>query len=314
MKEEIKKMSQDLAVMYHYVMNPKEWKGSVPISENDFSIQVKWLKANYNISTPSIKLQKENEKKVGIISFDDGTRDQYLNAFKILKSENIKGYFTIMSGPLTEKKIPIFHLVHAVLSNIEDGVLWEELKKNFDIPINIKEMSSIYSYETDIYRRYNKYVFNFLLDQKQSRAFLEKKVEMIYGSLDVFIKDFYISASEIKEMYECGMEIGVHCTHHRPYSGDAYTYYMEEIEPCKKYLTELLGEAPKWYTPAFGGGENTQLMLKELTPILKKNGFIGGFTTIEGFCDMTNDDFWHNRVDCNKLEQFLRKEGVIVNA
>lgn len=299
--------------MYHYVMNPEEWKGSVPISENEFRIQVQWLKANYYIANPSIKIQKGNEMNVGIISFDDGTKDQYLNAYKILKSENVTGYFTIMSGPLVDKIIPIFHLVHAILSKVDDEALWEDIKKNFEIPENLVELSIVYSYEKDLYRRYNKYALNFLLKEFECRKYLESKMKEIYGSLEQFIEEFYIQPNEIIEMHKNGMEIGVHCVHHRPYSGDAQIFYDEEIRPCKEYLTNLLGEAPKWYTPAFGGGENTRLMLKELTPILKENGFIGGFTNIEGFCDMTNGDFWHNRVDCNKLEQFLQKEGVVFN-
>lgn len=235
-----------------------------------------------------------------------------MNAYHILKEKNVKGYFTIMSGPLVERKILISHLVHVILSKVVDRILWGEINRKFDIPSNIEEISTIYHYEKDIYRRYNKYVLNFLLSEDICRFFLEEKVQRIHGSLDEFIEHFYISPKEIIEMHKNGMEIGVYCVHHCPYEGDAQVFYENGAKPCQQYLTELLGEAPKWYTPAFGGGQNTAKMLRELTPILKVNGFIGGFTTIEGFCDMTNDDFWHNRVDCNKLDKFLGKEGLKV--
>lgn len=297
--------------MYHYIMEKKDFKGSVPIEPKEFLKQVKYGKEFYKVTTPSNRVENGNNF---IITFDDATRDQYTNAFQTLKEEQVKGYFTIMSGPLVHKIIPIFHLVHAILSKIDDKVLWKDIQNNFEIPENIDELSTVYSYEKDMYRRYNKYVLNFLLGELECRKYLELKMKEIYGSLEQFIEQFYIQPNEIVEMHENGMEIGVHCVHHRPYSGDAQRFYDEEIQPCKEYLTNLLGESPKWYTPAFGGGENTQLMLKELTPVLKENGFIGGFTTIEGFCDMANDDFWHNRVDCNKLEKFLQKEGVVVNA
>lgn len=300
----------DLAVMYHYVMKKSYFKGSVPIEPQLFQEQVRQGKVKYNVGTPS-KVHK-NHKTNFLITFDDATKDQYINAYQILKVEGVKGYFTIMSGPLVEKKIPVFHLVHAILSKLEDEVLWNDLCSKFKIPENIEEISKVYHYEKEKLRRYNKYILNFLLAEEDSRAYLEEMMTEIYGSLEEFIKQFYISPKEIIEMHENGMEIGVHCVHHRPYSGDAQLFYNEEIRPCKDYLTQLLGEVPKWYTPAFGGGQNTTLMLKELTPILKKNGFIGGFTTIEGFCDLSSDDFWHNRVDCNKLEQFLQKEGVTI--
>lgn len=301
----------DLAVMYHYVLEPENWKGSVPISPENFRKQVQFLKENY-IMVNSKNCNESLSKSKSVIAFDDATKDQYTNAYNILKEEGSTGYFAIMSGPLVEKKIPVFHLVHTVLSHIEDEVLWGELIKRFDIPLNIEEVSVIYSYEKETYRRYNKYVLNFLLSEKQCREFLEEKVQQFYGSLDEFIERFYINSQEIIEMYENGMEIGVHCVHHRPYGGDAQMFYEKEVQPCKEYLTELLGETPKWYSPAFGGGENTAQMLEELTPILKANGFIGGFTTIEGFCDMTYDDFWHKRVDCNKLMEFIEIEDLVV--
>ncbi|MFF5996804.1 polysaccharide deacetylase family protein [Lysinibacillus sp. KU-BSD001] len=298
---------RSLAVMYHYVMKQEEFKGSVPIDPEEFRNQIKYGKENYIVNVPT---QCFKDSNYFLVTFDDATKDQYTNAYQILKEESVKGYFTIMSGPLVDRKIPIFHLVHAILSKVKDKDLWNELNEKFEIPSNIEKISAIYHYEKDIYRRYNKYTLNFLLLEKQCREFLEEKVYQIYGSLDQFIDCFYISPNEIIEMHENGMEIGVHCVHHRPYEGNAQIFYDSEIKPCKEYLTELLGEAPKWYTPSFGGGQNTQQMMKELTPILKENGFIGGFTTIEGFCDMTNDDFWHHRVDCNKLEQFLEKEGM----
>ncbi|MFJ7699420.1 polysaccharide deacetylase family protein [Lysinibacillus fusiformis] len=302
---------KDLAIMYHYILEPELWTGSVPLSPKNFREQVQWAKENYAIIT-SKDFEEILDKPKCVITFDDATKDQYTNAYRILKEENIRGYFAIMLGPIATKKIPIFHLVHAILSKVQDEKLWDDLRSTFEIASNIEEMSSIYYYEKNKFRRYNKYVLNFLLPEDESRVFLEDKMRELYGSLDDFIDEFYINPNEIKEMHQNGMEIGVHCVHHRPYKGDAQTFYDNEIKPCYDYLTDLLGEAPKWYSPAFGGGQNTATMLKELTPILSKSGFIGGFTTIEGFCDLNSDAFWHNRVDCNKLELFLQRGALKV--
>lgn len=299
---------KDLAVMYHYVREKEMFNGSVPIEPKEFSQQVAYGKTFFNVAPPKDCKSYENNF---LITFDDATRDQYTNAYKIMEAQGVKGYFAVMSGPLVQGVIPIFHLVHAILSEIEDEELWEDIKINFEIPSNLKALSIIYDYEQNIYRRYNKYILNFLLNEKECRSYLEKKLIKLYGSLNRFISEFYIQPHEIIAMHQNGMEIGVHCVHHRPYSGDAQTFYDEEIAPCKQYLTLLLGEEPKWYTPAFGGGENMTAMIKDLTPILKAEGFIGGFTTIEGFCDIGSDGFWHNRVDCNKLEIFLKQTNLL---
>lgn len=292
--------NKDLIIMYHYVREPKQWTGSVPISVEDFRRQIEWAKENFEVVTPS-NMHKETDKPKCIISFDDATRDQYRNAFHVLKELGIPGYFTIMSGPLQQRKIPVFHLVHAVLSNFTDEEIWKDLSVECDEDV-IFQKSEVYSYEESKYRRLVKYVLNFYWSEPKSRQYLEGKVTSLYGSLDKFIEEFYIQESEIIEMFGFGMEIGVHCVDHLPYDKDAQKFYEQEIEPCKQYLEGLLQTNIHWYTPAFGGGENFEHMNNHLTPILKKNGFKGAFSTVYGYTNMQQENqFWFERMDCNKL-------------
>lgn len=289
---------KDLIIMYHYVMEPEQWKGSVPISPENFKKQVLWAKKHYEIVKPE-DMHKPTTKPKCIISFDDGTKDQYINAFNILRELEVPGYFTIMYGPLKLKKIPVFHLVHTVLSYFDDQVIWNEIssKVNQD---EIRSRSKIYSYETNKYRRYVKYLFNFYFEENESRIYLEEKVISIYGSLEKFIEGFYISEQEILEMDNAGMSIGIHCVNHLPYGGNALEFYNKEIAPCKNYLEKLLSKEVKFYTPAFGGGENAADMHENLHPILHQKGLIAGFTTQNGLTNL-QQGFWHNRIDCNQL-------------
>ncbi|MCR6523203.1 polysaccharide deacetylase family protein [Lysinibacillus capsici] len=289
---------EDLVIMYHYVMEPEEWKGSVPISPSDFRKQVEWAKEHYEIIKPE-DIHKQTQKPKCIISFDDATKDQYTNAFRILKELNVPGYFTIMSGPLIERKVPIFHLVHTVLSHFKEEQIWEEVFQQVNVT-EIKNKSDIYSYEMNEYRRYVKYLFNFYWSEEQSRPYLERKVTSIYHTLENFIEEFYLSEREILEMDASGMSIGVHSVNHLPYEGNPQGFYDKEIRGCKNYLEKLLNKDVKLYTPSFGGGEQSIQMQVELLPILIENGFILGFTTEKGFTDMRNG-FWHKRIDCNQL-------------
>lgn len=289
----------DLVIMYHYVRKPQEWTGSVPISPENFKKQVQWAKEHYEIVKPS-DMYKETDKPKCIISFDDATKDQFENAFQILKELNVPGYFTIMSGPLVERKVPVFHLVHTVLSHFNDERIWLELKEEID-NIDIETMSEIYSYESNKYRRYVKYIFNFYWEEQQSRVYLQSKIEELYGTLDNFLDQFYISDKEIVEMHVAGMEIGVHCVNHLPYNENAQNFYKTEIAPCKEYLERLLQTNINWYTPAFGGGPKAQQMREQLQPVLMNAGFKGAFTTQKGYAQLNSDDFWHNRIDCNQL-------------
>ncbi|MCS5503267.1 polysaccharide deacetylase family protein [Lysinibacillus sp. A4] len=290
---------EDLVVMYHYVMEPENWRGSVPISPIEFRKQVEWIREHYEIIKPE-DIHRHTNKPKCILSFDDATKDQYINAFQILKKMGVPGYFAVMSGPLVERKVPIFHLVHTLLSHFSDKEIWEEISNQVNIDEIKNNCDIYYSYEMNKYRRLIKYLFNFYWPEERGRAFLEEKVISIYSSLDVFIDKFYLSEREIIEMDTCGMSIGVHCENHLPYSGNPQEFYEKEIKVCKRYLEKILNKEIKLYTPAFGGGEKSIQMQIELLPVLQENGFTLGFTTEKGLTEL-KEGFWHKRIDCNQL-------------
>ena len=286
------KMREDIAIMYHYVRPPEEWKGSVPISPERFEEQILYFKEHYAIVSPD-EMHLETDKPKCVLTFDDATRDQYTYAFPILKKHNVPAYFAIMSGPLQHKKVPTFHLVHTVLSHYEDEKLWEELNKEYP-PQNLSKANEIYHYEENLARRYFKYMLNFELEEEQARIFLIEKVLAVYGDLDVYLQEMYIQPEELIEMYEAGMTLGVHCVNHLPYQSPPEKFYEEEIQPCINYMRQELNIDPRWYTPAYGGGTESALMKIELQPWLQTN-FTGVFTTVAG---NLIKKFWLNRYDC----------------
>lgn len=292
---------KDIVVMYHYIGDKENFKGSVPLEEKDFENQIELLSKHYEIVLPE-EYNKNTSKPKCILSFDDATKDQYINAFRIMKKKGVPGYFTVMSGPLEDKIIPIFHLVHIVLSNYSDKEIFEMLMSKFQID-NIHEQSNYYSYEQDIFRRYNKYILNFILSEKESRLILEKLIKEKFGNIDTVINNYYMSINDLIKIKNAGMTIGVHCVNHLAYNGDPLSFYNLEIEPCKRFIYEKLHINPIWYTPAFGGGEQKQLMKEQLEYLLKVNNFKSVFTTNKGFNNGLAD-YWINRVDCNDQQFF----------
>ncbi|OWR27584.1 polysaccharide deacetylase [Saccharibacillus sp. O23] len=291
----------NLAVMYHYVKEPAEWTGSVPVSPKEFENQIDRLAKKFEFVAPD-ELMKKTLKPKCVLTFDDATKDQYENAFAIMKKKGVPGYFTVMSGPLVEKKVPIFHLVHTALSLFNDSELWEKLNDRFDRSKfeNLIGAHQIYGYEKSELRRYIKYLLNFTLTPQESRKFLEDIIAAEFGSSDKFIEQMYININEFEIMRKAGMTLGVHCVSHKPFSHDAMNYYKNEIEPCAQFLADRLQIKAEWYTPPFGGGVEAQRMKKDLKSILINEGYKGAFVTTEGFIS-EKQDFWLKRVDCNKL-------------
>lgn len=289
---------KDIAIMYHYVRVP-EWKGIYPLHPELFKAQLEWLLKNFELVSPEELGKPKGLKPRCVITFDDATKDQYEIAFPILQSKGIPAYFTLISGVFEQNKVPIVHLTHTALSYFSDEEIWEELKRKFDMS-TVHESSVIYTYEKDIYRRYNKYALNFLLTESESRSVLEPKVIEVYRSWDNFINSFYINLDEWRTMLHAGITIGVHGVEHKPYCGDTKRFFEDEVMPCKQFIIENLGVQPQWYTPAFGGGVYYQEMMEQLPPILEVEGFIGGFTTIPQYNE-GKSSFWLNRFDCNRI-------------
>ncbi|WP_126428712.1 polysaccharide deacetylase family protein [Brevibacillus marinus] len=285
----------DLAIMYHYVQPPK-WRGIVPLDPKDFERQIEWVTRNYEVVAPDELGKPRGQKPFCVLTFDDGTKDQYDVAFQILQKKGIPAYFTVMSGPIANRRVPVFHLIHVVLSFFSDQEIWEELSAKYDLQA-VPEQSKIYAYEPNLFRRYNKYALNFHLSEQQSREFLEEKALSVFHSFENFIDSYYINEREYIKMRQAGMTLGVHATDHRAFEGKAEDFFQREIQPCREFMREKLGVDAKWYTPAFGGGEQAGRMMEELEGILRSHGFVGAFTTKPGLNNGLNS-FWLHRYDC----------------
>ncbi|MFU1796333.1 polysaccharide deacetylase family protein [Paenibacillus azoreducens] len=299
----------NVAVMYHYVQK-KGLKGIVPLDPDDFKIQIDWLCKHYEIISPDDMETRVGGKPFCVLTFDDATKDQYEVAFDILKKKGIPAYFTVMSGPLTGHIIPVVHLVHSVLSYYSDQEVWMDINELFELDNIPYIIGDNYAYESDPFRRYNKYALNFVLTEKQSRSYLEQKLLTGFKNIDAFIDQYYITLDEWKKIKEAGMTIGVHAVNHRAFGGNAQSFFDEEIAPCQEYIRKSLAFDPKWYTPAFGGGIAYKEMMDQLEPILRKEGFKGGFTTQHGYINQDKNVFWFQRIDCVNLPPLKRYPGV----
>ncbi|WP_246578528.1 polysaccharide deacetylase family protein [Cohnella xylanilytica] len=285
--------------MYHYVTN-SDWRGIVPFRPEEFEKQLDWITENYEVVAPDGLQRPTAAKPRCVLTFDDGTKDQYEVAFQILKRRGLPAYFTVMSGPLLERIVPIFHLVHTVLSYFDDEKVWNEIRDIYDVGDIAEQADRTYHYEKDIHRRFNKYALNFVLSEDQSRSYLEGKVLSRFRTFEQFVDSFYINEQEFIEMRQAGMTLGVHATHHRPYDGEVLQFIETEILPCRRYMRERLAVNPEWYTPAFGGGLHAERMMRELEEVLPDYGFKGAFSTNHGFNDGLNS-FWLKRYDCIHL-------------
>lgn len=91
-----------VAVLNYHQVNDKD-DNALTVKVKDFEEQMRYLaENNYNVITPSEMTEafKNNEKlpeKTVIITFDDGYKDNYENAYPILKKYNLKGTIFVIT-------------------------------------------------------------------------------------------------------------------------------------------------------------------------------------------------------------------------
>lgn len=91
-----------IILLYHRVADVKKDPYSLCISNKKFEQQIKWLKNNFNIISTShlVDLIREHKlnKNFVCLTFDDGYRDNYVNAFPVLKKYKVPATFFVTSG------------------------------------------------------------------------------------------------------------------------------------------------------------------------------------------------------------------------
>ncbi|MBZ9623498.1 polysaccharide deacetylase family protein [Clostridium sp. FP2] len=137
-------------LMYHSISYEKG--NSLRVSKENFRMQMKYLKDN-NYTTLTIdelysymKIGKIVPKKPIIITFDDGYKDNYTNAYPILKELGLKATVFVIAGAIdTEKDFLTSNEIKSMDSNnmrIESHTTAHEHLTKISYSANIKTMKS----------------------------------------------------------------------------------------------------------------------------------------------------------------------------
>ncbi len=250
-----------IIINYHYVEEPKS-AGIYPCSPAKFEKQVQFLKENYKIvSVPEVfeSARANKNEKLCAITFDDGMKDQYQNAFPILKKHSVAASFFPITSAF-EGRLPSAHKVHILLSrfSVEEMIeffhkfiadFYPDLKSHYFIPkdkrltdkrlhedipsANFKE--TLISLPEDIRGRFLRHCF-------KVNGLNEKKIS----------RELFMSQEEVKNLRKAGMMIGGHSHGHYAMSIDDELFLKKDVQLSRQILTDLLGEAPAVFSYPHG--------------------------------------------------------------
>ena len=263
------KLNKDRKIIlaYHNVIPDKYFKDfsnlHCSIKESQFRKHLDVIKKRFNVG-----LNLDNPMEL-TITFDDGYKNQYLIASKILDEYNMNGYFFYAADLLDEKDILLIDKIQYWLDYIYPG---EYENKKYDLVLNIDDINS---------RRNQWNKIQGLIDEKVSFEEICYILDEMYSFKNINVnKKFYdlrftpIKEYELNIMKDKGHKIGAHSASHNILSNMKNDDLIKDINRCKILLNEGIYNTKTFCYP-FGGVEEVS---EEVMNIVKLKGFSNGLS------------------------------------
>ena len=256
-----------IILAYHNVIPDKYFKDSInldySIKESQFRKHLDVIKKRFNVG---VNLDDPMELTV---TFDDGYKNQYLIASKILDEYNMNGYFFYAADLLDEKDILLIDKIQYWLDYIYPG---EYENKKYDLVLNIDDINS---------RRKQWSKIQGLIDKKVSFEEICYILDEMYSFKNINVeKKFYdlrftpIKEYELNIMKDSGHKIGAHSASHNRLSNMKNDDLIKDIDRCKILLNKGIYNTKTFCYP-FGGVEDVS---EEAMNIVKRKGFSKGIS------------------------------------
>lgn len=211
--------------------------------------------------------------RYGLITFDDGYRDNYDVAFPILKLEGVPATFFITTGFIDTPRVPwwdeIAWMVRTSRRNmvelpgwIANPIMFDEPDREQAVRTVLRTYKSIASDSTEPYLR----------------AVAEATGSGRCGQ--EASKGLWMNWDMLREMDAAGMTIGGHTVTHAVLARASREQQREEILGCGKRLAEEIGKPMRYFSYPVGGKTAFDTVTKE---IVREAGIRYAFSYYGGF-------------------------------
>lgn len=259
-------------ITYHKFESNKNWL--LPgVSKKNFEKEIQYLKKMYTIlSLESFveKITSDNEipKRVAILTFDDGYKDNYKIGFPILKNYNIPATIFLSTHYINKRRLFWWDQLNYILNNSKRKIIY--FNENQKITLDTKQ---------DIINAYNLFgqKLNQLTNEKKFQALkeLEEKTEV---QIPYQIgEDHVLSWDEIKEMSKYGINFGSHTVTHPILTRISHDQRKIEIKKSKEDIEKNIKKKVTSFCYPNGKIDDYD---NEIINILKNSGYNCAVTTI----------------------------------
>ncbi len=241
-------LNRSYILAYHMIV--PEPNGFYPeTSTFTFEREIAHLSAHYRV-LPLMELAERIERNESIkgcvsITFDDGFRDNYVNAFPILKKYRVPATIFLTTGNIESQKPPWFiTLRHAFFKTRKD---------HFELQFNGQSILKPMGKPAARFSA-SEAVMNLVIQSPdaQKAEILSKTFE--YLQIDSFsdLRDLMLSWDQIRQMVSHGVSFGAHTVSHPVLSQIPAIHASEEITRSKETIELAIGRKVTTFAYPFG--------------------------------------------------------------
>lgn len=301
--------------LYHGVVSAEKNDGignyrNKHILLENFEKQIEVLRLNFKIVsigelTRVVKSDPKSARGMVAITFDDGYRNVFKNAWPVLKKHRLP-FSIFLPTDFIEKREPLWvdRLEYAIdksKANIIDTNITKNGERiSYDVSTKDNKIyadTQIREYAKSLPNNEREALINDIV--KQSGIELRESIDSdeIYAPLDW---------QDVKEMLDSGLlTAGSHTKSHAIVSRISKDEFQEEISESKRIIEKNLNVSCEWF--AYPNGKNKDFSA-DLFDILEQSGFKGALTTEMGFVGENFDFFAIPRIaldETNDMTMFM---------
>lgn len=276
-------------VCYHKVEDDED-PLYMSVSIKNFENQLVTLKKFYKLITLSDAIELLNKKdsttyNAAVITFDDGYKCIYTNAYPLLKKHGIPATIFLTANVIDNKT----HLWY------DEICMAIEKTKRKKISFDNKEIYIGNSYAREIFKRYIVNEFKKIDDNKKNELISNLISQLDIGDKNC-VNDLYLTREQILEMAENGVTFGSHSLSHAILNRMPVESASREIIDSKKLLEEHLNIKIEYF--AYPDGKYNE----NLKDIVQKAGYKCALSLLDRHINKTNsiDQYSIDRINISE--------------
>ncbi len=302
---------------YHRI---SEKKGEDHLSEFDIGVtrdkferQMRYLKRNFVVlpfsrAVELLKTENDWPKSPLVISFDDGYRDLYLNAFPLLEKHNLSAMVFISTRSIDEGGTFWWDELRDLVENnyLDELKLALENSLSPEYDLNFKHLQDIQDKKFFLEKTTSEFK---RLKGKYRDELLGKLKRLLKTTVET--KRDLLSWKEIKELRKAGIEFGSHTHSHYLLTLEEENVVEEELKLSKRKLEENLKEKIEFLSYPSG------LYNPEVKKLAEKSGYKAGCSNTYGYNEKGADLYALKRLsleESQSLDDFIISLGRLFGA